>query len=80
MEAIMLEREWDYYEAHRDEIVEKYCGKYAVITADGVVAAYDDDKVAYHETIKTIPLGSFMIHHITEVEEVISLSPVGSFA
>lgn len=71
----MLEAEWEYYENHRDELVEKYCGKYVVISGDQVVAAYDDQKLAYRETVKTIPLGSFMIHHVMEEEEIIQLSP-----
>jgi len=71
----MLDTEWKYYEYHRDELVEKYCGKFVVISGDKVVAAYDDEKTAYRETIKTIPLGSFMIHHIAEEEEIIQLSP-----
>jgi hypothetical protein len=75
MEAVMLEAEWEYYENHRDELVEKYCGKYVVISGDQVVAAYDDQKLAYRETVKTIPLGSFMIHHVMEEEEIIQLSP-----
>ena len=72
---IMLEAEWEFYENNRDELVEKYCGKYVVISGDKVVAAYDDQKLAYRETIKTIPLGSFMIHHVMEEEEVFQLSP-----
>jgi len=71
----MLDREWEYYENNRDELVEKYCGKYIVISGDKVIAAYDDEKIAYRETVKNIPLGSFMIHHIAEEEEVIQLSP-----
>ena len=71
----MLETEWEYYENNRDELVEKYCGKFVVISNDRVVAAYDDENAAYFETIKTIPLGSFMIHHVTEEEEVFQLSP-----
>jgi hypothetical protein len=71
----MLETEWEFYENNRDELVEKYCGKYVVISGDKVVAAYEDEKVAYWETVKTIPLGSFMIHHIAEEEEVFQLSP-----
>ena len=70
----VLDVEWEFYEKNRDELVEKYCGKYVVISGDKVVAAYDDKKVAYRETIKTIPLGSFMIHHVME-EEVVQLSP-----
>jgi hypothetical protein len=71
----MLESEWEFYENNRDELVEKYCGKYVVISGNKVVSAYDDQKTAYRETIKTLPLGSFMIHHITEEEEIVQLSP-----
>ena len=71
----MLETEWEYYENNRDELVEKYCGKYVVISGNKVISAYDDENVAYFETIKTIPLGSFMIHHVMEDEEVFQLSP-----
>jgi hypothetical protein len=72
----MLEVEWDFYEKNRDELVEKYCGKYVVISGNKIVSAYDDENVAYDETIKTVPLGSFMIHHVTEEEEVFTISPV----
>jgi len=71
----MLETEWEFYENNRDELVEKYCNKFVVISGNKVVSVYDDKKVAYQETIKSLPLGSFMIHHITEEEEVIQLSP-----
>jgi hypothetical protein len=71
----MLETEWDFYENNRDELVEKYCGKYVVISGEEVISAYDDEKTAYWETVKTIPLGSFMLKHITEEEEIIQLSP-----
>jgi len=71
----MLETEWEFYEHNRDELVEKYCGKFVVISGEKVIAAYDDEKIAYKETIKDIPLGSFMIHRVAEKEEVIQLSP-----
>jgi hypothetical protein len=71
----MLETEWEFYESNRDKLVEKYCGQYVVISGNKVVSIYDDQKVAYREAVKTLPLGSFMIHHITEEEEVFHLSP-----
>ena len=40
-----------------------------------VVSVYHDENTAYWETIKTIPLGSFMIYHVIEEEEVVQLSP-----
>ena len=71
----MLDTEWAFYEKNRDELVAKYCGKHVVISGEKVIAAYDDENEAYYETIKTIPLGSFMIHNITEEEEIIEFSP-----
>jgi hypothetical protein len=74
-QGTMLDAEWEFYENNRDELVTKYCGKYVVISGNKVVSAYDDEKIAYRETVKRIPLGSFMLKHITEEEEVIQLSP-----
>ena len=71
----MLDTEWEFYENNRDELVEKYCGKHIVISGDKVIAAFDDRDVAYSETVKELPLGSFMIHHVMEEEEVIQLTP-----
>jgi hypothetical protein len=72
----MLEKEWEFYENNHDELVEKYCGKYVVISENKVVSVYDDENIAYFETVKTLPLGSFMIHQVMEEEMVYTLSPV----
>jgi hypothetical protein len=72
----MLETEWEFYENNRDELVEKHCGKFVVISGNKVVSVYDDENVAYFETVKTLPLGSFMIHHVMEEEMVYTLSPI----
>ncbi|MCL2233532.1 MAG: DUF5678 domain-containing protein [Treponema sp.] len=74
----MLEAEWEFYENNRNELVQQYCGKFVVISGNKVVASYDNGDVAYNETVKSIPLGSFMIHRIAEEEEVIQLSPFAS--
>jgi len=71
----MLENEWEFYENNRVELLENYNGKYIVISGNKVVSAYDDENTAYFETVKTLPLGSFMIHHVMEEEEVYQLSP-----
>jgi len=78
MEKRELDAEWDFYQKNRDELLEKYRGKYVVISGDKVIAGYDDENKAYYETVKTIPLGSFMIHFIEEEEEVYQLSPFAS--
>jgi hypothetical protein len=72
----MLEVEREYYERNREKLVERYCGKYIVISGERVVAAYDNEDNAYFETVKTTPLGSFMIHHVTDPEEEVHISPV----
>ncbi|GHV90557.1 hypothetical protein AGMMS50268_10600 [Spirochaetia bacterium] len=76
----MLENEQRYYEKHRDELVLNYLGKFVVISGDHVVAAYDNDKEAILETMKTIPMGSFMVKPITKEERVIRLSSVAFYA
>ena len=75
MGETMLDAEWEFYENNREELVEKYCGKYVVISGCKVISVYDDDNTAFRETVEKIPLGSFMIHHVLEEEEVINLSP-----
>jgi len=71
----LFEAAWEFYKSNRKELVENYCDKYIVISGRSVLAAYDDEDTAYLETEKNTPLGSFLIHHITEEEEVIQLSP-----
>jgi len=60
----MLEAGWEFYENNRDKLVEKYYGKHVVISGNKVVAAFDDRDIAYSETVKILPLGSLMIHHV----------------
>jgi hypothetical protein len=72
----VFDREWAYYMENRDEIVQKYRDKYVVISGNRVVAAYDDEDIAFDETVRHIPPGSFMLHHVTEPEKVIRISPL----
>ena len=72
----VLDREWAYYTDNRDWIAREYRDKYVVISGGRVVAAYDDENEAYYGTIKTIPVGSFIIQHATDPEEVFYLTPV----
>ena len=71
----LFETAWEFYKDNRDKLVKEYCDKYVVISGKKVIAAYEDEDTAYFETEKKIPLGSFLIHHITKKEEVLRLSP-----
>jgi hypothetical protein len=62
----MYEREKDFYKANKLDLRGKYRGKHIVIAGEDVIGVYDDAGAAYHETVKTIPLGSFMIQEIPE--------------
>ena len=73
----MFEKELLYYNANKEQLREKYQGKHIVIVAGQVVGVYDDAGIAYTETSKTIPPGSFMIREIPEniEDEIQHLSP-----
>ncbi|MDR2490801.1 MAG: hypothetical protein LBD20_05310 [Spirochaetaceae bacterium] len=73
----MYEHEAAFYEANRFKIREKYLGKQVVISGDKIVGAYDNVGDAYRETIKTLPLGTFMIHDVPKniEDEIQWLSP-----
>jgi len=59
----MLEKEFDYYKTHQDELVAKFAGKYIVIVGEEVVGAYDAAIDAYTKTQKEHALGTFLIQH-----------------
>ena len=73
----MFEKELKYYNANKTQLRTKYHGKHIVIVGEQVVGAYNDAGVAYSETSKTIPPGSFMIREIPEniEDEIQYLSP-----
>jgi regulation of enolase protein 1 (concanavalin A-like superfamily) len=60
----MIEREFDYYLAHQDELVKKYNGKYLVIVGD-IIEAYETKEQAYFEAQKKYDLGTFLIQLCT---------------
>ena len=56
-----LEREYKYFKAHQDELVEKYGGKFIVIVDDEVVAAYENELEAYTEMKRQVWVRSFPV-------------------
>jgi len=57
----MLKKEFEYFLEHQDELVEKYDGKFIVISQQRVIGVYDTDEHALFETKKTYPPGYFLI-------------------
>lgn len=61
----MLEREFQYYREHQEELAQKYDGKYIVIIGENVVGAYDSEIEAYNEAKKDHEVGTFLIQLCT---------------
>jgi Family of unknown function (DUF5678) len=60
-----LQKEFEFYLDHQDEMVEKYEGKYIVIKGEEVLSAYDNELAAITETQKSYPLGTFLVQLVT---------------
>ena len=59
--ASELEKEFQYYKDHQDELVEKYNGKVIVIKDCKVIGTFESEIEAVVETIKEHELGTFLV-------------------
>jgi hypothetical protein len=64
-----LKREFEYFLAHRDELLRKYPGKFVVIKDERVISVHDDALSAVEESKKTYPLGSFLVQEVAPGSE-----------
>ena len=56
-----LEREFNYYLSHQDELVKKYNRKFIVIKDGSVIGAYDSELEAVETTAQHHELGTFLV-------------------
>ncbi len=56
-----LEKEFNYYLKHQDELVKKYNGKYIVIKDCDVIGAFDSELEAVEKTMEKHELGTFLV-------------------
>ena len=68
----MLDKDFFWYLAHQDELVEQYNGKHLVIKDRKVVGFYNSISEAYVEGKKKYQLGTFLIQLCTPGEEAYS--------
>lgn len=59
--ATELEKEFNYYIKHQEELVKKYDGKYIVIKDLNVIGAYDSELEAVQKTAEKYELGTFLV-------------------
>lgn len=75
MAKAALEAEYEYYLAHKDELLRQYEGRLVVIKGEEVLGVYDDDMEAIEATTKTHRLGTFMVHRVSAQEDVLMIHP-----
>jgi hypothetical protein len=56
-----LAKEFAYYLAHQDELVERYNGKFIVIKDQNVIGAYGSELDAVQKTAREHELGTFLV-------------------
>ena len=60
-----LQKAFDYYLSHQDEIVSKYNGKFVVIRGQNVIGVYDAELKAIQETQKRHQAGTFLVQFVS---------------
>lgn len=64
-----LQKEFDYYLEHQDELVEKYLGRVVVIKDQHVIGDYSDEPEAVLETEKQgHKVGTFLVQKVEKGE------------
>lgn len=58
---VSLEKEFNYYVEHQDELVKEYNGKYIVIKDCKVIGAYDAELEAVEKSAEKYELGTFLV-------------------
>lgn len=61
-----LEKEFQFYLDHQDEMVAQYDGKFIVIKGGEVLGAYDDELTAVTETQKSHEIGTFLVQQVSK--------------
>ena len=67
-----LEKEFEYYLKHQDELVEKYTGKFIVIKDKEVQGVYESEIEAIEESSKVFELGTFLVQHCLPGDESVT--------
>jgi len=60
----MLEKEYQYYTTHEDELLKQYEGKFIAIVGEEIAGVFDTELAAYADMKKKYPLGTFLLQHV----------------
>lgn len=64
-----LQKQFDFYRAHQDEIVSEHQGRWVVISGEKVVRAFDSEADAYQFATAELKPGTFLIQCVAPGEE-----------
>jgi hypothetical protein len=64
-----IEKQFNYYLAHQDDLVKKYNGRHVVIVGEQVVRDFDTEVDAYKYASGNYEPGTFMIQLVTPGDE-----------
>jgi len=70
--ASTLEKEFDYYLKHQDELVRKYKGKVLVIKDCQVIGVYESEVEAVEQTSGDHELGTFLVQRCEAGEDSVT--------
>ncbi len=70
----MLDKEFQYFIDHQEELVAKYEGKILVIKNEEVIGTYDSKEEAYFKSLENQEEGTFLIQECAAGEEVYTVS------
>lgn len=65
----MLEKEFEYYRSHQEELAGQYLGKYLLISGESFQGAFDSELEAYSEGQRRFGLGNFLLRRCQSGED-----------
>lgn len=61
-----LNKEYEFYKQHRNELLESHRGKFLIIKDQKLVGVYETEAEAYQAAIKKYELGTFLLQECLE--------------
>ena len=58
-----LEREFEYYKSHKDELDSKYDGQFVIVKDTEIHGPFASQEDALREGLKLYPPGTFLVQH-----------------
>ena len=64
----MLEKEFEYYLKHQEDLVKKYNNRFLIIIGEEVIDDFETEQEAFHVAKEKFKLGTFLIQFCTPGE------------